>query len=154
MRIVVTRPEPHAGELVRRLELLGHEVVSCPLIAIEPLGDEPVEVGGGAPEARDPQDGGAPIGDLREVVDEVAQGRLHLIEGADHHHHLAEGQATREIVRRGRENRHHDGEPAVARGDPGQAREAAGEAPRRLEDRLDELVEVAALVRLVMTTQS
>jgi uroporphyrinogen-III synthase len=44
MRIVVTRPEARAGELVRRLEAQGHEVVSCPLIAVEPLGDEPIEV--------------------------------------------------------------------------------------------------------------
>jgi uroporphyrinogen-III synthase len=45
MRIVVTRPEPHAAELVRRLEALGHEVVVCPLIATEPLGDEPIDLG-------------------------------------------------------------------------------------------------------------
>jgi uroporphyrinogen-III synthase len=45
MRIVVTRPEPHAAELVRRLEALGHEVVVCPLIATEALGDEPIDVG-------------------------------------------------------------------------------------------------------------
>jgi uroporphyrinogen III methyltransferase/synthase len=45
MRIVVTRPEARARELVRRLEALGHEVVLCPLIDTEPLGDEPVELG-------------------------------------------------------------------------------------------------------------
>jgi uroporphyrinogen III methyltransferase / synthase len=45
MRIVVTRPESHAGELVRRLEARGHEVVVCPLIATEPLGDGPIELG-------------------------------------------------------------------------------------------------------------
>jgi uroporphyrinogen III methyltransferase/synthase len=43
MRIVVTRPEAQADELVRRLELLGHDVVRCPLIRIEPLGDEPID---------------------------------------------------------------------------------------------------------------
>jgi uroporphyrinogen-III synthase len=46
MRIVVTRPEARAGELVRRLEALGHEVAVCPLIGTEPLGDEPIELGG------------------------------------------------------------------------------------------------------------
>lgn len=45
MRIVVTRPESHAAELVRRLEARGHEVVVCPLIATESLGDEPIELG-------------------------------------------------------------------------------------------------------------
>jgi uroporphyrinogen-III synthase len=45
MRIVVTRPEATAGELVSRLEALGHEVVVRPLIAVEPLGGEPIEVG-------------------------------------------------------------------------------------------------------------
>ena len=33
-------------ELVARLAALGHEAVHCPLIAIEPLGDEPVDVDG------------------------------------------------------------------------------------------------------------
>jgi len=31
---------------VLRLEALGHEVVHCPLIAVEPLGDEPIDVAG------------------------------------------------------------------------------------------------------------
>ena len=43
MRVVVTRAEAQAGPLVSRLEALGHEVVRCPLIRIEPLGDEPVD---------------------------------------------------------------------------------------------------------------
>jgi len=43
MRIVVTRAEAQADELVTRLEALGHEVVRCPLIEIEPLGDEPID---------------------------------------------------------------------------------------------------------------
>jgi uroporphyrinogen III methyltransferase / synthase len=46
MRIVVTRPEARAGELARRLEALGHEVAVCPLIATEPLGDEPIPLEG------------------------------------------------------------------------------------------------------------
>jgi uroporphyrinogen-III synthase len=46
MRIVVTRPEARAGELVRRLEALGHEVAVCPLVETEPLGDEPIDVEG------------------------------------------------------------------------------------------------------------
>ena len=45
MRVVVTRPREQAGPLVRRLEELGHEVVECPLIEIEPFG-EPVDVDG------------------------------------------------------------------------------------------------------------
>lgn len=46
MRIVVTRPEGQEQDLVARLERLGHEVVHCPLIAIEPLGDGPIDVSG------------------------------------------------------------------------------------------------------------
>ena len=38
MRVLVTR-----SELVPRLEALGHEVVLCELITVEPLGDEPVD---------------------------------------------------------------------------------------------------------------
>jgi uroporphyrinogen-III synthase len=45
VRIVVTRPREQAGPLVSRLEALGHEVVECPLIEIEPL-PGPVEVEG------------------------------------------------------------------------------------------------------------
>jgi uroporphyrinogen-III synthase len=46
MRIVVTRPESRSGELVARLESLGHEVAVRPLIETEPVGDEPVELAG------------------------------------------------------------------------------------------------------------
>jgi uroporphyrinogen III methyltransferase/synthase len=45
VRVVVTRPREQAGPLVARLEDLGHEVVECPLIEIEPFSG-PVEVEG------------------------------------------------------------------------------------------------------------
>ena len=45
-RIVVTRPAGREHELVERLRRAGHEVVHVPLIAIEPLGDEPIDVTG------------------------------------------------------------------------------------------------------------
>jgi uroporphyrinogen-III synthase len=43
MRVVVTRADAQAEELARRLEALGHEVVRCPLIRIEPLDDAPID---------------------------------------------------------------------------------------------------------------
>ena len=43
MKIVVTRSDGQADELVARLEALGHDVVRCPLIRIDPLGDEPID---------------------------------------------------------------------------------------------------------------
>ena len=43
MKVVVTRAADQADELVARLEALGHDVVRCPLIRIEPLGDEPID---------------------------------------------------------------------------------------------------------------
>ena len=43
MRIVVTRADAQADELVRGIEELGHEAVRCPLIRVEPLGDEPID---------------------------------------------------------------------------------------------------------------
>lgn len=46
MKVVVTRPAGQEEELVRGLVALRHEVVHCPLIAVEPLGDEPVDVTG------------------------------------------------------------------------------------------------------------
>jgi uroporphyrinogen-III synthase len=42
-RVVVTRPAGQDEPLVVRLRELGHEVVSCPLIAVEPLGDDPID---------------------------------------------------------------------------------------------------------------
>jgi uroporphyrinogen-III synthase len=45
-RIVVTRPAGREGALVERLRVAGHEVSHVPLIALEPLGDDPVEVAG------------------------------------------------------------------------------------------------------------
>ena len=38
MKVVVTRPRGQEGELSARLEGLGHDVLFCPLIAIEPVG--------------------------------------------------------------------------------------------------------------------
>lgn len=46
MKVVVTRPRRRADELVERLEALGHEVVVCPLIETQPLGDDPIDVAG------------------------------------------------------------------------------------------------------------
>jgi uroporphyrinogen-III synthase len=46
VRVVVTRPRGQEEELARGLEALGHEVVLCPLLEVEPLGDEPVDVSG------------------------------------------------------------------------------------------------------------
>lgn len=43
MRVVVTRAEGQEEQLVERLEAAGHDVVRCPLIRIEPLGDAPVD---------------------------------------------------------------------------------------------------------------
>jgi uroporphyrinogen-III synthase len=43
VKIVVTRSGEQAEELVSRLEALGHEVVRCPLIRIDPLGDESID---------------------------------------------------------------------------------------------------------------
>ncbi len=45
MKVIVTRPRDQAGPLVNRLEELGHEIVECPLIEIEPL-EGPVDVEG------------------------------------------------------------------------------------------------------------
>jgi uroporphyrinogen-III synthase len=44
VRVIVTRPEGQGDELADGLRRLGHEVVLCPLVAIEPLGDGPIDV--------------------------------------------------------------------------------------------------------------
>ena len=45
-RVVVTRPAGQETALVERLEALGHDVVHVPLVAIQPLGDDPIDVTG------------------------------------------------------------------------------------------------------------
>jgi uroporphyrinogen-III synthase len=46
LRILLTRPEGRNEELAGRLRALGYDVVCEPLIAIEPLGDDPIELDG------------------------------------------------------------------------------------------------------------
>ena len=46
MRILLTRPKGRNEELAERLRALGHEVVCEPLIEVEPVGDEPIELSG------------------------------------------------------------------------------------------------------------
>jgi uroporphyrinogen III methyltransferase / synthase len=46
VRILLTRPEGRNEELAERLRALGHDVLCEPLIEIEPLGDEPIELSG------------------------------------------------------------------------------------------------------------
>ena len=46
VRVLVTRPADQAASLVERLEARGYSVALCPLIAVEPLGDDPVDTTG------------------------------------------------------------------------------------------------------------
>lgn len=46
MKVVVTRPRGQEQELAHGLEELGHEVIVCPLVELEPLGDDPIDVSG------------------------------------------------------------------------------------------------------------
>ena len=44
MRVVVTRPLAQAASLAEALERAGHEVVVCPLIDVEPVDDEAIDL--------------------------------------------------------------------------------------------------------------
>ena len=44
LRVIVTRAREQLEPLAARIEALGHEVVRCPLIELEPVGPEQVEV--------------------------------------------------------------------------------------------------------------
>lgn len=46
MRVLLTRPEGRNEKLAEALRSAGHEVVSEPLIAVEPLGDESIDLDG------------------------------------------------------------------------------------------------------------
>jgi uroporphyrinogen-III synthase len=44
LRVIVTRARGQIEPLARRIEALGHDVVRCPLIELEPIGPDRVEV--------------------------------------------------------------------------------------------------------------
>src|SRR5882762_1935981 len=92
-------------------------------------------------EARDAQQGRAPIGDGAEIVHEPAQRGLHLYERARRHHQAAERDISREIQGRCDQYRSDQREPAVARGYPGEVGETgdqpAGGGQHRSEIDLD-----------------
>jgi uroporphyrinogen-III synthase len=46
VRILLTRPEGRNEELARALREAGHEAECVPLITVEPLGDEPIDLDG------------------------------------------------------------------------------------------------------------
>lgn len=46
LRVIVTRARGQIEPLARRIEALGHEVVRCPLIEVEPAGPERIDVEG------------------------------------------------------------------------------------------------------------
>jgi uroporphyrinogen-III synthase len=46
LRVIVTRPAHQAGPLADAIEGLGHEVVVCPVLEIEAIGERVVDVGG------------------------------------------------------------------------------------------------------------
>jgi uroporphyrinogen-III synthase len=46
LRVIVTRTRERLEPLASRIEALGHEVVRCPLIELEPVGPERIDVDG------------------------------------------------------------------------------------------------------------
>jgi uroporphyrinogen-III synthase len=46
VKILLTRPKGRNEELARAIRAAGHEVECVPLIALEPLGDEPIDLDG------------------------------------------------------------------------------------------------------------
>lgn len=46
MKVIVTRPAGQVGPLADAIEALGHEVVHCPVIEIEPIGEGPIDTTG------------------------------------------------------------------------------------------------------------
>jgi uroporphyrinogen III methyltransferase/synthase len=46
VKVIVTRPAGQAGPLAEAIEALGHEVVRCPVLEIEPIGEGPIDTTG------------------------------------------------------------------------------------------------------------
>ena len=87
-------------------------------------------------EARDAQERRPPVGDAGEIVGEPSQRLLHLVEGADDHHQLAEGHGAVEIRGRGDEDRRDDRQPT-------ETRRHARQPGRREDDLLEDLDDAA-----------
>src|SRR6516165_2660728 len=85
--------------------------------------------------------GGTPVGEDRKVVHEPPQTGLYLVESADGYHQLTKSHLTRQIGRRGYQDRRHEREPAIAGGDPGKAGRGSDGAPGHLEDALEHPIE-------------
>ena len=86
-------------------------------------------------EVHHPEQRRPPVGDGAGVVDEPAQRLLHLVEGADHHHQLAEAQPPGEIARRRHRRSGRPARPSRSRrsprsGAPARRRSAAARATR------------------------
>ena len=101
----------------------------------------------GIAQRRDAQECGAPVGDLREVVDKPAQRLLNLVESADHDDQPAEGQAAAEVARGRDQDRRDEGEPAVTRGHPGQPSHAASQVQHDSRDAIDRAIEDLSLLQ-------
>ena len=87
-------------------------------------------------EARDAQQRRPPVGDAGEIVGEPSQRLLHLVEGADDHHQLAEGHVAVEIRRRGDQDRRDDRQPT-------ETRRHARQPGRRQDDLIEDLDDAA-----------
>jgi uroporphyrinogen-III synthase len=46
MRVIVTRPQEQAETLLNALRAEGFEPIACPVIAIEPIDDGPIDATG------------------------------------------------------------------------------------------------------------
>ena len=84
-------------------------------------------------EAGDAEQRGAPVGDGGKVADVPAQRALHLVEGADDQHQLADGHVAGEIEGRGGKDRRHQCKPAVARRHPGEAHRGADDGAEDID---------------------
>ena len=100
----------------------------------------------GPAKARHAQQSGAPVRDAGKIVDEPAKRLLHLIEGADHHHQLAECHVAREIAGRGHQDRRNDREPAIAGGNPGQPCHGTDDPAGNFENGFEYSVDISFLI--------
>src|ERR1700722_3593691 len=99
-------------------------------------------------EIGDAQQGGPPVGNGAEIVDEPPQRGLRLGERAGRHHQAAERNLAAEIQRRRDENGCNYRDPAEAGFDPFEIGMAPDDAARRREHIVEMQLDAAFLVRL------
>ena len=98
------------------------------------------------PEGGDAKQRRAPVGYAVNIVDEPAQGRVHLVEGTNRHHQAAKAQIAVEIDRGCNDDGGNDRQPPIAGGHPCQPRQRHHQPVADFQNRGEIALETALFI--------